>query len=108
MAAKAKKKTDNKVQAWMYDIIAKPVITEKAAIGSEHGQVTFNVPLEATKPQIKSAVEALFEVKVKGVNTLITKGKRKVFKGMRGKRSDVKKAIVTLEQGQTIDVGTGL
>ena len=107
MAAKAKK-TDNKIQAWMYDIIARPVITEKAAMGSEHGQVTFNVPLTATKPQIKAAVESLFEVKVKGVNTMITKGKRKIFKGTAGQRSDVKKAIVTLEKGQTIDVGTGL
>lgn len=107
MAAKAKK-TDQKIQAWMYDVIARPVITEKAAMGSEHGQVTFRVPLTATKPQIKAAVEALFEVKVKAVNTLITKGKRKTFKGTAGQRSDAKKAIVTLEKGQAIDVGTGL
>lgn len=107
MAAKAKK-TDNKIQAWMYDIIAKPVITEKAAMGSEHGQVTFRVPLTATKPQIKAAIEALFEVKVKGVNTLISKGKTKRFKGLPGQRSNAKKAIVTLEKGQVIDTGTGL
>lgn len=107
MAAKSKK-TDTKIQAWMYDIIAKPVITEKAAMGSEHGQVTFRVPLTATKPQIKAAVEALFEVKVKGVNTLIQKGKTKRFKGTPGQRSDAKKAIITLEKGEAIDVGTGL
>ena len=103
--AKAKKQ---EVAAWMYDVISSPVITEKSTLGSEHGQVTFKVPLSATKPQIKQAVEGLFGVKVKAVNTSILKGKTKRFKGIMGKRSDVKKAIVSLEDGQTIDVSTGL
>jgi large subunit ribosomal protein L23 len=91
-----------------YDVIVSPVITEKATNLSELNKVVFRVAPKATKPQIKQAVEALFEVKVKSVNTLITKGKSKVFRGQRGQRSDVKKAIVTLEEGQTIDVTTGL
>ncbi len=77
-------------------------------MGSEHGQVTFRVPKTATKPILKQAVETLFDVKVKGVNTLIQKGKTKRFKGIIGRRSDFKKAIITLEEGQTIDVGTGV
>ena len=105
MAAKAKK---IEVQEWMYDIISSPVVTEKSTLGSQYGQVTFKVPKSATKPQIKVAVETLFGVKVKGVNTLIAKGKNKRFKGIMGRRSDVKKAVVTLEEGQTIDVGTGI
>ena len=104
----AKKKTEAKVAEWMYGIISSPVVTEKSTMGSEHGQVTFKVPVKATKPDIKAAVEALFKVKVKAVNTLIQKGKTKRFKGVTAFRSDVKKAIVTLEEGQTIDVGTGL
>jgi large subunit ribosomal protein L23 len=91
-----------------YDVILSPVITEKATACSEYNQVVFRVRKDATKPQIKEAVERLFDVKVKGVNTLVTKGKVKVFKGTRGQRSDVKKAIVTLAEGQTIDVTTGL
>jgi large subunit ribosomal protein L23 len=91
-----------------YDIILGPVITEKSTARSEHNQVVFRVRKDATKPQIKEAVERLFDVKVKGVNTLVAKGKMKVFRGRRGQRSDVKKAIVTLEEGQTIDVTTGL
>lgn len=106
----AKVKTENKGAAaeWMYQIIARPHITEKATMGSQHGQVTFQVPDWATKPQVKEAVEMLFKVKVKGVNTIVMKGKTKAFKGRRGVRSDLKKAIVTLEEGQTIDVGTSL
>jgi large subunit ribosomal protein L23 len=92
----------------MYDIIRAPIITEKATMGSEHGQVTFRVPLEASKPEIKAAVEELFKVKVTAVNTLISKGKAKRFRGRLGVRSDVKKAIVTLAEGQTIDVTTGI
>ncbi len=92
----------------MYDIIKAPVITEKASMGSAHGHVTFKVPLEATKPEIKQAVEALFKVNVTAVNTLRVKGKNKMFKGRPGKRSDTKKAIVTLADGQTIDVTTGI
>lgn len=91
-----------------YDVIRSPVITEKSTMASENGQVMFNVASSATKPQIKNAVEALFSVKVKAVNTLVRKGKEKRFRGMLGKQSDVKKAIVTLEDGQSIDVTTGL
>ena len=104
----AKKKDKIEVAEWMYEIIRKPVVTEKSTLGSEHGQVTFQVPLSASKPQVKAAVETLFKVKVKGVNTLVQKGKTKRFKGITARRSDFKKAIVTLEDGQTIDVGTGL
>ena len=91
-----------------YDVILSPVITEKATTSSEHNQVVFKVASTATKPQIKEAVEKLFDVKVKSVNTLVTKGKVKMFRGTRGQRSDVKKAVVTLAEGQTIDVTTGL
>ena len=103
----AKAKNEN-AQEWMYEIISQPHVTEKATMGSEHGQVTFKVPMDATKPKIKKAVETLFGVKVKGVNTLIQKGKNKRFKGIVGRRSDFKKAIVSLEDGQTIDVSTGV
>lgn len=92
----------------MYDIIRSPVITEKATMGSEHGQVTFRVPLDATKPEIKAAIEGLFNVKVKAVNTLRQQGKEKRFRGRLGRRSDYKKAMVTLSEGQTIDVTTGI
>jgi large subunit ribosomal protein L23 len=91
-----------------YDVIVSPVITEKATALSEHNKVVFKVRMDATKPQIKEAVEKLFDVKVMSVNTVLTKGKKKVFRGRLGQRSDVKKAIVTLEAGQTIDVTTGL
>jgi large subunit ribosomal protein L23 len=91
-----------------YDVIVSPVITEKATALSEQNKVVFKVRSDATKPQIKEAVEKLFDVKVKSVNTLVTKGKVKMFRGTRGQRSDVKKAVVTLEEGQTIDVTTGL
>jgi len=92
----------------MYDIIRAPVITEKATMGSEHNQVTFKVPLDASKPEIKAAIEGVFGVKVNAVNTLIAKGKVKRFRGRVGQRSDVKKAVVTLAEGQTIDVTTGV
>lgn len=91
-----------------YDVIVKPIITEKATMASENGAVVFQVAKTASKPVIKEAVEALFGVKVKAVNTTITKGKTKRFRGIAGKRSDVKKAYVTLEAGNTIDVSTGL
>ena len=91
-----------------YQTVLGPVITEKATLGSEHGQVTFKVRLEATKPQIKQAVENLFKVKVTGVNTLRVKGKTKRFRGEVGSRSDWKKAVVTLADGQSIDVTTGI
>ena len=92
----------------MYDLILAPVITEKSNLGSAHNQVTFRVPLSATKPEIKAAVEGLFKVKVTAVNTLVHKGKTKRFKGIPGRRSDTKKAVVTLAEGQQIDVTTGI
>ena len=91
-----------------YDVILSPVITEKATMASEKNQVIFKVARTATKPQIKEAVEKLFDVKVKSVNTLRRRGKWKVFKGRIGRQSDTKRAIVTLEEGQKIDVTTGL
>ena len=91
-----------------YDVIVKPIITEKATMTSENNGVVFQVAKSASKPEIKTAVEALFGVKVKAVNTTITKGKTKRFKGIKGVRSDVKKAYVTLEEGSSIDVSTGL
>jgi large subunit ribosomal protein L23 len=91
-----------------YDTILSPVITEKTTRLSEENKVVFRVPLGATKPDIKAAVEALFKVKVEAVNTLLVKGKTKRFRGIKGRRSDVKKAIVTLAEGQSIDVATGL
>lgn len=91
-----------------YDVIRSPVITEKATIAAENNKVVFNVAKTATKPEIKAAVEALFKVKVESVNTLVRKGKVKRFKGFVGKQSDVKKAIVTLAEGQRIDITTGL
>jgi large subunit ribosomal protein L23 len=91
-----------------YDIIISPVVTEKSTRISEQDQVVFRVPLTATKPEIKAAVEKLFGVKVKAVNTLRVKGKKKVFRGRRGQRSDIKKAMVTLASGQRIDVTTGI
>jgi len=92
----------------MYDLILAPVITEKSTMASEHNQVTFRVPLSATKPEIKAAIEGLFNVKVTGVNTLIAKGKSKRFRGIEGRRSDFKKAVVTLAEGNKIDVTTGI
>ncbi|MGJ8529337.1 50S ribosomal protein L23 [Maritalea sp.] len=91
-----------------YNIIRNPVVTEKSTIASEHNQVVFDVAIDATKPEIKAAVEGLFSVKVQAVNTLIRKGKEKRFKGRVGQRKDVKKAIVTLVEGQSIDLSTGL
>jgi large subunit ribosomal protein L23 len=91
-----------------YDVIVSPVITEKATMASEQNKVVFKVRKDATKPQIKAAVERLFDVKVDSVNTLVRKGKTKVFRGTRGTQSDVKKAVVTLAEGHRIDVTTGL
>ena len=92
----------------MYATVLGPVITEKSTEGSEHNQVTFRVALEASKPEIREAVEGLFNVKVKAVNTLRVKGKVKRFRGRVGRRSDWKKAIVTLQEGSFIDVTTGI
>ena len=91
-----------------YDVIVSPVITEKATLASEQNKVVFKVARTATKPQIKAAVEKLFNVKVKSVNTLIRMGKIKTFKGKVGQQSDVKKAVVTLAEGSSIDFTTGL
>jgi large subunit ribosomal protein L23 len=91
-----------------YDVIVSPAITEKSTMASEQNQVVFNVAKKATKPEIKAAVEALFSVKVTAVNTLVRKGKLKRFRGTVGRQGDVKKAIVTLADGQSIDVATGL
>ena len=95
-------------QGRIYELIRNPVITEKATLLSEFNQVSFNVPLDATKPEIRAAVESLFKVKVTAVNTLRAKGKVKRFRGRLGRRSDTKKAIVTLAEGQSIDVTTGV
>jgi large subunit ribosomal protein L23 len=91
-----------------YDVILSPHITEKSTLLSEQNKVVFKVALDASKDEVASAVEALFKVKVTKVNTLVTKGKTKRFKGIKGRRVDVKKAIVTLAEGQSIDVTTGL
>ena len=102
-------KTETKgVSEKHFNTLIAPIITEKSTIASENNQVAFRVPLDATKPEIKEAVETLFKVKVKAVNTLRNKGKNKQFKGVRYTRSTVKKAIVTLEEGHSIDVTTGL
>jgi large subunit ribosomal protein L23 len=95
-------------QAQMYEIVRSPVITEKATLMSAHRQVAFRVPLLATKPEIKAAVEGLFKVKVTAVNTLRQEGKSKIFRGRRGRRSDYKKAMITLAEGHMIDVTTGV
>jgi large subunit ribosomal protein L23 len=95
-------------QERMYELVRSPFITEKSTRGSEHNQVTFRVPLDATKPEIKTAVETLFKVKVKAVNTIRVAGKLKRFRGRPGTRSDFKKAMVSLVEGQTIDVTTGI
>ena len=91
-----------------YDVIRRPVVTEKSTMASEHGQVVFDVAIDATKPQIKEAVEGLFGVKVKAVNTMVRKGKVKRFRNRPGQRNDVKKAIVTLVDGQSIDISSGV
>jgi large subunit ribosomal protein L23 len=107
-ARKIEKPVVNLDQAAMLELIRRPVITEKATMGSEHNQVTFRVPLEATKPEIKAAIESVFKVKVKAVNTLRVEGKTKLWRGRAGKRVDFKKAMVTLAEGNTIDVTTGI
>ena len=91
-----------------YDVIVAPVVTEKSTMASEHNQVVFDVAIDASKPEIKAAVEQLFSVKVKAVNVNIRKGKLKKFRGIAGRRKDVNKAIVTLVEGQNIDISTGL
>ena len=105
-ARREKPVTVSQLQA--YDLITMPMVTEKSTMGSEHNQVTFRVPLTATKPEIKQAVELLFKVKVKAVNTLRQTGKTKRFRGKLGKRANYKKAMITLVEGENIDVTTGV
>jgi large subunit ribosomal protein L23 len=105
MSVRARKPVKTVVsQAAAYDTIIRPIITEKATMANENGQVTFAVAMTATKPQIKAAVEMLFNVKVVAVNTIVQKGKSKMFRGRPGRRSDMKKAMVTLAEGQNIDL----
>lgn len=108
--AKATKKASQPAaaEAALYDVLVRPVITEKSTMGLEHNKVQFKVAANASKPRIKQAVESLFGVEVKSVNTVTVKGKVKRFRGIPGKRSDVKKAIVTLKEGQTIDFAAGV
>jgi large subunit ribosomal protein L23 len=108
--AKAKKTADKNpaLKEAFYDIISRPVITEKATAASEHNKVIFRVRADATKAQVKEAVEGLFKVEVTGVNTINVQGKTKAFKGRPGKRRDFKKAIVTLKAGQSIDLSSGV
>ena len=108
MSAPSKRAKTSLTKQQMYDVIVAPVITEKATRTSEHNQVVFRVALHATKPEIKAAIEGVFGVKVKAVNTVVVKGKTKMFRGRPGKRSDYKKAMVTLAEGQSIDVTTGI
>lgn len=98
----------NLSQAAMLEIIRRPHVTEKSTMGSEHNQVTFRVPLDVSKPEIKAAVEGVFKVKVDAVNTVRVEGKSKLWRGRAGKRPDFKKAIVTLAEGHKIDVTTGI
>ena len=91
-----------------YDVLLSPIVTEKASLISENNQVAFKVALKASKIDIKNAIESIFKVKVKAVNTIVTKGKIKVFKGKKGRRSDYKKAIVTLAEGNSIDLSGGV
>ncbi|MEE8189342.1 MAG: 50S ribosomal protein L23 [Kiloniellales bacterium] len=91
-----------------YELVRRPLVTEKSTLGSQHNQITFQVPVDASKPEIKAAIERLFEVKVKAVNTVLQKGKTKRFRGRIGKRADYKKAYVTLVEGHSIDVSTGI
>ncbi len=103
-----KSNKSNNVSAKMYDTLVRPVITEKSMLSSEAGKVTFLVPLSATKDEVKAAVETIFNVKVNKVNTIRQFGKEKRFRGYVGQRSDFKKAVVTLAEGQNIDVTTGI
>ena len=103
-----KSNKSNNVSAKMYDTLVRPVISEKSMLSSEAGKVTFLVPLSATKDEVKAAVEAIFNVKVNKVNTIRQFGKEKRFRGYVGQRSDFKKAVVTLAEGQNIDVTTGI
>lgn len=102
------KGTEQAIDLKHFDVVVKPIITEKTTLIAEYNQVVFEVARTATKPEIKAAVEALFDVKVESVNTLVSKGKTKRWRGKPYRRSDAKKAVVTLAEGQTIDVTTGI
>ena len=105
MSIRPRKRVETTIsQVKAYETILRPLVTEKATMGNEHGQVSFVVAMTATKPEIKAAVEMLFNVKVMAVNTSILKGKTKIFRGRKGRRTDTKKAIVTLAEGQVIDM----
>ena len=105
MSIRPRKRVETKLsQIQAYDTIIRPLVTEKSTIGGENGQVSFEVAITATKPEIKVAVEMLFNVKVTAVNTSVLKGKTKMFRGRKGRRKDIKKAIVTLADGQAIDL----
>lgn len=104
----SKKKAATAVKAHHYDVLQAPVITEKSTMASEQGKVVFRIKPEATKAQVKAAVEALFGVNVTSVNTTLIKGKTKTFRGRPGQRSDYKKAVVTLKDGQSIDYASGV
>ncbi len=106
--SKVAKKVSSLGTERLYQVIESPVITEKSTKGNEQNKVTFNVALDATKPEIKKAVEDIFKVKVTDVNTLRVKGKTKRFRGIPGQRRDRKKAIVTLAEGSSIDIASGL
>ncbi|MGU9961608.1 MAG: 50S ribosomal protein L23 [Candidatus Puniceispirillales bacterium WSBS_2018_MAG_OTU23] len=109
MSIRPRKKVETVIsEAKAYDTIIRPIITEKATLLSEINQVGFVVPMDATKPEIKAAVELLYKVKVEAVNTSILKGKTKRFKGILGRRKDQKKAIVTLAEGQSVDLMQGV
>lgn len=104
----SKKNEKVMVKPSQYDVLQAPVITEKSTMASEQGKVVFLVKMDATKQEIKSAVEAIFNVSVTKVNTLVVKGKTKVFRGRKGRRSDYKKAVVTLKDGQSVDMASGV
>ena len=105
MSIRPRKRVETKLsQGKAYGTIIRPLVTEKSTMGGEHGQVSFIVAMTATKPEIKAAVEILFDVKVTAVNTSVLKGKTKIFRGRKGRRNDTKKAIVTLADGQAIDM----
>ena len=109
MSVRPRKKIDIKIsQNKAYQVILKPLVTEKSSVLSEYNKMVFSVPINATKLEIKSSIEKIFSVKVKSVNTILLKGKIKRFKGVLGKRSNTKKAIVTLAPGNTIDLSVGV
>ena len=109
MSIRPRKKLDIKIsQNKAYQVILKPLVTEKSSLLSEYNKMVFSVPINATKLEVKSSIEKIFSVKVKSVNTILLKGKIKRFKGVLGKRSNTKKAIVTLAPGNTIDLSAGV